>query len=430
MLQANSREADANMDLDKVAGVGGIQTQYPTALPFHSKNKLVAQRFSGNLIEDAFAAASARRIRLLARMDISKVCREVAEHLEWCYVSPAGELQRHTGGLALVCPSPWYYQEWIFDIMDEVVRRYLFDGFFIDWTATNEEYYYNFIAQKLLLACLSLRKAVDILFYAVNNANLLQCISRSGYPLTYMMGIPGWILYLCLDSASEIHSYMIEKQYHDALYEYCGLYLAILRRYQVVLLPNLGLPKSDVVVVLDVWVLNGGHSLNSLPASSRLALNDKREQLCAHNHIYTGPLVACSCILSPPEKVYSNIQVEKRGYGIGSFDRGKGVVIPFAVGAGYRKLGLLVYRDFFIRVLTEEDVRRETFHAASQSRWKLLLTGQDQMLSISSTCQVPQGRALALIGGTIRVRGEKAKTHALQSGRELETFKVIVIEGL
>jgi hypothetical protein len=52
---------------------------------------------------------------------------------------------------------------------------------------------------------------------------------------------------------------------------------------------------------------------------------------------------------SPPDKAYGNIQVEQRGYGTGSFSRGKGVVIPLIVGAGYRKIGLPVYRDFSSR---------------------------------------------------------------------------------
>ncbi|KAL3458497.1 hypothetical protein BJX64DRAFT_292110 [Aspergillus heterothallicus] len=55
VLQTNLREVDIDMDVDKVAdstsqlgpdawltGVGGIQAQYPTGLPFHTKNELIA----------------------------------------------------------------------------------------------------------------------------------------------------------------------------------------------------------------------------------------------------------------------------------------------------------------------------------------------------------------------------------------------------
>jgi uncharacterized lipoprotein YddW (UPF0748 family) len=83
-------------------------------------------------------------MRLLARIDFSKVSRDVAyEHPEWCYVSHAGELQRHTRVLVSVYPIAAYYQERIFDVLGEVVRRYPSDGFFIKWTTMNEEDYYK-----------------------------------------------------------------------------------------------------------------------------------------------------------------------------------------------------------------------------------------------------------------------------------------------
>jgi hypothetical protein len=108
---------------------------------------------------------------------------------------------------------------------------------------------------------------------------------------------------------------MIEKQY-QALCEYCSPHSTTqevhtpfdiiaqehvvamaenqsLKRYQVIIRLDLGLIQSDTVVVLDKWVLIGGHlvttgfssvkedgsvQLNSLPVSHRLALDDKREQ--------------------------------------------------------------------------------------------------------------------------------------------------------
>ncbi|KAL3446810.1 hypothetical protein BJX65DRAFT_308720 [Aspergillus insuetus] len=124
MLQTSLCEVDVNMDVDKVAsyisqlgadawliGVSGIQAQCPTARPFHSEKELVA--------------------------------KVAEEHPEWCYVSHAGELQRHTRGLVSVCPIAGYYQERILDILDEVVRRYPSDGFSIKWTTMNEEDHYK-----------------------------------------------------------------------------------------------------------------------------------------------------------------------------------------------------------------------------------------------------------------------------------------------
>jgi hypothetical protein len=84
-------------------------------------------------------------MRLLARVDFSKASMKVTEeHLEWYYILHARELQRHTRGLVLVCLIAGYYQERIFVYLDEVVRWYLSDGFFIEWTTMNEEdHYYN-----------------------------------------------------------------------------------------------------------------------------------------------------------------------------------------------------------------------------------------------------------------------------------------------
>lgn len=157
MPQTNLREIDVDMDVEYVAdyiqecganawliGVGGIQAQYPTELPFHTRNVRLAHRHGGDLIRDALKAAHSRGLRLLPRMEFSKVSAErSAEHPERLYRSPAGKLQTHTGDLVSVCPSGGYYQERMFDILDEVTKRYEVDGFFINWTTMNEEDYYK-----------------------------------------------------------------------------------------------------------------------------------------------------------------------------------------------------------------------------------------------------------------------------------------------
>ncbi|KAM5342286.1 hypothetical protein ACJ41O_013252 [Fusarium nematophilum] len=460
MLQTNLREIDADMGVDEVAsyiknhgakawliGIGGIQAQYPTELSFHSKNSLVAQRDSGDLILDALGAARSNGLRLLARMDFSKVSAQVAaEHPEWCYLSPAGKRQEHTGDLVSVCPCGGYYQERIFDILDEVTRRYKVDGFFINWTTMNEEDYYKhyhgvchcsscqrrwldhsgglelpcgpadahyarwlefsrdvineltgriraFIAQRLPDSCLILGKTADVMFHEANNAvgrelwhhstsemasswisyrpevpvlvnstcfmdmpyrmaseepahfaqYLLQCISRGGYPSTYMMGTPGRIPYLCMDIAGEITRFhsrwkdvydgmrpcartglvrpdraqMTAPQFEEAISEYRGLYSGMqelhapfdvlaqehllamaenkgLTRYQVIVLPNLGKLGQKEAEALDNWAFCGGRlisiassgigdddtvQLKCLPSQSQLGVDRKRELL-------------------------------------------------------------------------------------------------------------------------------------------------------
>lgn len=151
MFQTNLREIDASLNvadtLDAIqehgAGVwllnvGGILSHFPTDLPFQTRNPVLESRKSGDLVGDAIAEAHKRGVRLLARMDFSKVHPRIAEERpEWCFVSSAGDLQVFEG-LVSVCPSGEYYQERTLDILDEILDRYPVDGFFFNWFGFNE----------------------------------------------------------------------------------------------------------------------------------------------------------------------------------------------------------------------------------------------------------------------------------------------------
>ncbi len=151
MFQTNLREVDAGLDVDRtldfiqahgadvwLVNAGGILSFYPTDLPFQTRNPYLAERASGDLLGDAVRAAHSRGVRLLARMDFSKVsARIAAEHPEWCFVSPTGQSQNYSG-LVSVCPSGEYYQARTFDVLDEVIERYPVDGFFFNWFGFNE----------------------------------------------------------------------------------------------------------------------------------------------------------------------------------------------------------------------------------------------------------------------------------------------------
>jgi len=151
MFQTNLREIDAGLDVERVldyiqahgantwlVNAGGIYSFYPTDLPFQTRNPYLSRRASGDLLGDAVAAAHGRGIRLMARMDFSKIATIIAaEHPEWCYVSPTGQNQE-VHGLVSVCPSGGYYQERTFDVLDEVIDRYPIDGFFFNWFGFNE----------------------------------------------------------------------------------------------------------------------------------------------------------------------------------------------------------------------------------------------------------------------------------------------------
>ena len=85
IFQTNLREIDAGLDvnahLDMIqefganvweVNTGGIISFYPTDLPYQHRSAWLSQRPSGDLIGDAVAAAHARDVRILARLDLSK----------------------------------------------------------------------------------------------------------------------------------------------------------------------------------------------------------------------------------------------------------------------------------------------------------------------------------------------------------------------
>ncbi len=151
VFQTNLRETDAVLDVDRTLDAihehgsnvwlingGGIMSFYPTDLPFQTRNPYLADRPSGDLLGDAVAAAHERGIRVVARMDFSKVTERVAqEHPDWLYVDPAGEHQVYEG-LSSTCPAAGYYQEAAFAALTEVAERYDVDGFFFNWFGFNE----------------------------------------------------------------------------------------------------------------------------------------------------------------------------------------------------------------------------------------------------------------------------------------------------
>ncbi|MEU4650160.1 hypothetical protein AB0F79_21970 [Nocardia fluminea] len=75
---------------------------------------------------DAVAAAKRRGLRVIARLDLSKVSAGVAaEHPDWLFVSAIGEPQIHNG-LYSACLSGELYQKRAVEILDRRVplRRF------------------------------------------------------------------------------------------------------------------------------------------------------------------------------------------------------------------------------------------------------------------------------------------------------------------
>lgn len=150
-FQTNLRQIDAGLDVDAVLdaieaygadtwllSVGGIIANYPSRLASQSVNPALAERGSGDLVGDAVAAATRRGVRVLGRMDFSKIdARRAEEHPEWCFVSSEGSPQVYNGYRS-VCPSGDYYQHRMFDVVGEVLERYQLGGFFFNWMSFNE----------------------------------------------------------------------------------------------------------------------------------------------------------------------------------------------------------------------------------------------------------------------------------------------------
>lgn len=156
VVQTNLQEIDADLDvgetLDFIQEYGadtwllscaGIVSFYPSDLEFQTRSPSLVRRATGDLVGDAVQAAHDRGVRVIARLDLSKVAEPIARaHPEWLYVSPTGEPQIYNG-LYSVCPSGEYYQQRSFDVLDEIMTRYPVDGFFFNWFNFNERDYSN-----------------------------------------------------------------------------------------------------------------------------------------------------------------------------------------------------------------------------------------------------------------------------------------------
>jgi len=154
VFQTNLQEVDATIDveaiLDFIQGqgadtwlinTGGISSFFPSDLDFQTRNPFLVDRPSGDLIGDAVEAAHKRGVKVLSRLDFSKVSTKIAEqHPEWLFVSPTGKPQIYNT-LFSTCPSADYYQHKSLEILTEIMDRYPVDGFFFNWFGFSERDY-------------------------------------------------------------------------------------------------------------------------------------------------------------------------------------------------------------------------------------------------------------------------------------------------
>jgi hypothetical protein len=142
LIQTNLPEVEGNMNreayvqsvLDASANAllfntGGIVANYQTQLPYHWKNPHLGTE---DLVADLLQRMHENDIKYIARFDFSKIDSSIAaRNPDWLFVGAEGEHQIFNG-LYSVCVNGGYYQEYIFEILEEAIENYSFDGIFFN----------------------------------------------------------------------------------------------------------------------------------------------------------------------------------------------------------------------------------------------------------------------------------------------------------
>jgi hypothetical protein len=142
MIQTNFRQTDMeNIDAVEYAkhlkafnatvvaiNTGGIMASYETDLDDHP----VSPFLHGDSLRKIFDECHKAGIRVLARMDFSKVAKEVfMKHPEWAYKSARGEYMEYNGYYQM-CFSGEFQQKIAFEITREVMEKFPIDGFYLN----------------------------------------------------------------------------------------------------------------------------------------------------------------------------------------------------------------------------------------------------------------------------------------------------------
>ena len=109
-----------------LVNAGGMVAWYRTRLPYQRFNPYL----QGDFLREVTDAAHARGIKVLARLDITKgYAEDLPRHPEWFRVAADGRpvLVRE---LAETCFSGAYWQQFNFEILDEILTGYPVDGVF------------------------------------------------------------------------------------------------------------------------------------------------------------------------------------------------------------------------------------------------------------------------------------------------------------
>ena len=131
MVQTNLREIDmADIDAKRYASdladfgatvvtlnAGGILASYESKLAYHT----VSNYLTGSRLKEIVDACHAKGIKVIARMDFSKIPYAVYEqHPEWVFRTIDGSIVEQNG-FVQTCQNSEYQQEKVFQILEELL---------------------------------------------------------------------------------------------------------------------------------------------------------------------------------------------------------------------------------------------------------------------------------------------------------------------
>lgn len=103
---------------------GGILASYESKLPYHTVSKYL----TGSSLKEIVEACHAKGIRIIARMDFSKIPYAVYEqHPDWAFRTADGKIVDQNG-FVQTCQHSEYQQEKVMEILTELLSTHPFDG--------------------------------------------------------------------------------------------------------------------------------------------------------------------------------------------------------------------------------------------------------------------------------------------------------------
>lgn len=153
MVQANLRETDLK-DLDPqrfveglldlqatvvMVSTSGIVANYPTRLPYQYRNPYA----SDSILAEVIDACHQRGIRVIGRMDFSKVRQPISSlHPEWAFVGENGQRVCYNGDTHVCCNSQ-YQRVLSLNILKETLTMLPLDGVFFNFGGYTSGYDYS-----------------------------------------------------------------------------------------------------------------------------------------------------------------------------------------------------------------------------------------------------------------------------------------------